>query len=301
MKHHYFDGVNPVSVLGCLRRLKVQSDLNNLTEGIVCLFLPEFLEEPARSEFLAYNDVGTGTGVMYSYPQAIQWLLNRYAMDRYLEPAIDQFERARQRDEEEENAFGLRLFKMAATFGGAYRERDLISRFIRGLSSTLKPLLTAERAQANFSDCKSYSQVVERACTLGESHRALADTIYRRSRRASRPTASLQKTVNWREPVRAEQVCYVGSTSPQSSKGNRASRSGSSRDGILVLEPDQAIDSSTGTGASAYETPEHSARGVETLRVSNNPDTAQFGTALDEVLSEEDLDADAAVRAVDRT
>ena len=157
MNHHCFDGVNPVSVLGFLRRLKFQSDLNNLTEGTVCPFLPDFLEEPARSEFLAYNDVGAGTGAMYSYPQAIQWLLNRYAKDRYLGPAIDQFGRARQRDDEEENAFALRLFKMAATFGGADREHDLISRFIRGLSSTLKPFLTAERAQAHFSDCKSYS------------------------------------------------------------------------------------------------------------------------------------------------
>ena len=49
-----------------------------------------------------------------------------------------------------------------------------------------------------------------------------------------------------------------------------------------------------------YETPEHSARGVETLRVSITPDTAQNGTDLDEVLSEEDLDADVAVNAVDR-
>ena len=300
MKHHCFDGVNPVSVLGFLRRLKVQSDLNNLTEGTAFLFLPDFLEEPARSEFLAYNDVGAGTGVMYAYTQAIQWLLNRYSKDRYLEPAIDQFERARQRDHEEENDFGLLLFKMAATFGGAYREHDLISRFIRGLSSTLRPLLTAERAQADFSDCKSYSQVVERACTIGESHRALADTIYQRSRRALRPPASPQRTVHRRDPVRAEQVGYVGSVSPQSSKGNRASRSGSSRDGILALEPDQTIDASAGTSASVYETPEHSARGVETLRVSNTPDTAQYGTALDEVLSEEDLDADVAVNTVDR-
>ena len=138
-----------------------------------------------------------------------------------------------------------------------------------------------------------------RACKLGESHRALADTIYQRSRRASRPPASPQRTVARRESARAEQVGYVGSASPQSSKGNHASRSGSSRDGILVLEPDQAIDSATGT--SVYETPEHSARGVETLRVSNTPDTAQYGTALDDVLSKEDLDADAAVNAVDRT
>ena len=100
--------------------------------------------------------------------------------------------------------------------------------------------------------------------------------------------------------VRAEQVGYVGSASPQSSKGNRASRSGSSRDGILALEPDQVIDSSVGTSASVYETPEHSTRGVETLRVSNTPDTAQYGTALDEVLSEEDFDTDVTVNAVDR-
>ena len=64
MERYYFDGVNPVSVLRFLHRLKVQSDLNNLTDGTVCLFLPDFLEEPARSEFLPYNDLGAGTGVM---------------------------------------------------------------------------------------------------------------------------------------------------------------------------------------------------------------------------------------------
>ena len=35
--------------------------------------------------------------------------------------------------------------------------------------------------------------------------------------------------------------------------------------------------------------------------MSNTPDTAQHGTDLDEVLSEEDLDADAVVNALDRT
>ena len=53
VRHHYFDGLNPVTLLGFFRRLKVQSDLNHLTEGTVCLFSPDLQEEPTRSKFLA--------------------------------------------------------------------------------------------------------------------------------------------------------------------------------------------------------------------------------------------------------
>ena len=71
MKNHFFDGKSPIEILGFLRRLKTQCDLNNITEGTAALFLPEFLEEPVRSEFISYNAVGAAIGEMYSFPQAI--------------------------------------------------------------------------------------------------------------------------------------------------------------------------------------------------------------------------------------
>ena len=78
-----------------------------------------------------------------SYFQAVQFVLRRYAADRYIDRAVEDFENVRQEDDEDETAWSRRLRTKDTCFRGFYSEADLITRFIRGLDPALMPLLSA--------------------------------------------------------------------------------------------------------------------------------------------------------------
>ena len=227
MDKNKFDGSEPTQVLQFLRTFKTQCDFNGITEGCAVLILPRFLEETALETYQSAVDyTGVGMGGVSSYPEAVHYLLQRFASDLHLEPAIERFEALRQRDDEEEIAFGKRLAVFARAFGGAYKETDLITRFIRGLNRSIKPLLTAERAEEDFKGCRTFNEVVERAHTLGESQRAFADTVWKR-----RPTSHV---VRERRPDRKVNNVEL---LPSSSSGRTRSRSASATraDDIVAL------------------------------------------------------------------
>ena len=74
-----------------------------------------------------------GVGGIISYCHAFQFILRRYAADRYIDRAVEEFKNVRQKDDEDETAHACRLRSKAKCFGGVYSETDLIARFIRGL------------------------------------------------------------------------------------------------------------------------------------------------------------------------
>ena len=78
--------------------------------------------------------------------------------------------------------FGKRLRKQARRCGNVYSEKQLISKFVRGLREDVKPLV---RAMDLEGLSRSFNTYVEKAYALGESHRALSSrTSARRVRLA---------------------------------------------------------------------------------------------------------------------
>ena len=161
---------------------KTQCDKNAILEGAAVLLLPDFLVGDAEQIYQNELELGDeGVGGTTSYCHAVQFILRRYAGDRYIDRAVEELENVRQKDDKYETAYARRLRSKAKCFGGVYSEADLITRFIRGRDPALKPLLSAER-NSGLRTCRTFNDVVDRAAGLGDSQRAMVHRATRRQK-----------------------------------------------------------------------------------------------------------------------
>ena len=182
MREAKFDGSKPIETLSFLRMLKTQCGKHAISEGAALLLIPDFLVGDAEQVYqneLELRDEGVG-GIT-SYFRAVQFILQGYAADRYIDRAVGEFANVRLKDDEDETAYARRLRSKAKCFGGFYSEADLITRFIRGLDPALRPLLSAA-CNSGLRGCRTFYEVVERAAGLGDSQRALAHRATRRQK-----------------------------------------------------------------------------------------------------------------------
>ena len=144
-KKRLFDGSKPLAVISYLDHFKRECDMNNISEGAALYLLPKFLDGKA---FLAYDaNVSIGSedlGGFSSYPAAVNFLLRTFASDTHIEAGVLLFEQLSQLDTESEDDFATRIREVARDTGGVYTQRELITRFQRGLKPELRPLLTRD-------------------------------------------------------------------------------------------------------------------------------------------------------------
>ena len=182
MKDCTFDGSKPIEILHFLPMFKTQCEKNDIAEGAALIILLDFLAGAAETTYLNELELGNeGFGGINSYCHAVPFLLRRFAADRYIERAVEDFESLRQKDEEDETTYAQRLRAKAPCFGAVYSETDIITRFIRGLDPSLKPLLSVER-NAGLRSCRTFYDVVDRAAGLGDSQRQMVHRATRRSK-----------------------------------------------------------------------------------------------------------------------
>ena len=82
MKDSKFNGEDPITILAVLTKLKAQLNNNRISEGTALSIIPDYLEDPARDDFLRHCDLRDNVpGCFDSYPGAIQYLLRTYAKD----------------------------------------------------------------------------------------------------------------------------------------------------------------------------------------------------------------------------
>ena len=122
---------------------KTKCDKNAISEGAALLVLTDFLvgdvEQVYQNE-LELEDEGVA-GVT-SYCHAVQVILRRYAADRYIDRAVEEFENVGQKDDDDETAYAPRLQIKAKCFGGVCSEADLATRFIREFAARYMTWLT---------------------------------------------------------------------------------------------------------------------------------------------------------------
>ena len=118
MRDAKFDGSKHIEALSFLRMFKTQCDKNAISEGAALLLLPVFLvghaEQLYRNELELRDE---GVGGITSYSHAVQFILRRYAADRYIDGAVEEFENVRLKDDEDETAYVRRLRSNAMCFG----------------------------------------------------------------------------------------------------------------------------------------------------------------------------------------
>ena len=167
MKDSKFNGEDPITILAFLTKLKTQLDNNRISEGAALSIIPDYLEDPARDDFLRHSDLGDDVpGGFDSYPGAIQYLLRTYAKDAFLEEALVELEDIKQRESENEREYLRRLMTAVYRLAGAITETDRITRFIRGCRADIRAALRTVRAE---NPTRSYDYFVERAAGFGNT------------------------------------------------------------------------------------------------------------------------------------
>ena len=92
MRDAKFDGSKPIETLSFLRRFKTQCDKNVISEGAALMHLPDFLFGDAEHIYQNELELGDeGVGGINSYCHAVQFILRRYAADRYIDRAVEEF------------------------------------------------------------------------------------------------------------------------------------------------------------------------------------------------------------------
>ena len=216
-----------MEALSFFRMFKAQCDKNTISEGAALLLLPDFLVSDAEQIYQNELKLGDeGVRGITSYCHAVQFILRRYAVVRYIDRVLEEFENVRQKDDEYETAYARRLRSIAKCFGGVYSEADLITRFIRGLDPAFKPLVSAERNSV-LRSCRTFYEVVNRAAGLGDSQRAMVH----------RATRHLKTTQNLRH-----RMDHVSSIEPATlSRTERTTPSNSHReDAVMLLQEDES-------------------------------------------------------------
>ena len=204
MKRYLLDGTNPASMLRFLQVFKRQCDNHKFSEGEAFLALPYFLTDHASDEFNASCEFGdTSSGGITRYFDALEFLFRLLAENRYFDNAMDKLEAVKQRPDEDRVDYAQRLHDFAHNFGPVFLERDLITRFINGLTDVLKSMLRAQNLYPN--PLEGFHGIVEREASIGDSFRAICRQQERR------PSARSQAT----SPNKRASVNFVDTTIQQ--------------------------------------------------------------------------------------
>ena len=203
-RNRKFNGLKPVSVISFLDHFKRECDANHISEGAALLCLPKFLDGDAFISFDANESIGSeDIGGFSSYPAAVNFLLRSYASDANIEAAVDEFESIRQNSGEAVLDFARRVRKTARECGGVYTERELITRFQRGLMPEVRPLLTREPHEAKLATLHEAASLANK---VFKSYAQLATTINSTGRRGQLPVnlstaPSSDPSINMVDPV----------------------------------------------------------------------------------------------------
>ena len=171
MKHSLeekFDGNEPIAVLDFLRSFKETADHNKVSEGAAARLMPYFLKGAPKEEYRSYlKEVLAGKPL---YPHMVQYLLDTYASDDELAKAYHLAVTARQRDNEDERAFALRLRQIAAAAGNVFDEATLKSIYVDGLAEYVQDSL-----RVHLTPEMPFSKVQKVAHQLGKSLRRTSE------------------------------------------------------------------------------------------------------------------------------
>jgi hypothetical protein len=171
-----FDGNKPIAVLDFLRSFKESADHNQVGEGAATRLMPYFLKGAAKEEYRSYLKEVPASKPLY--PNMVQYLLETYASDDELAKAYHMAVTARQRENEDDRAFALRIRQIAASAGNVFDEATLKSILVGGLAEYVQDSLRVHvTPEMPFSKVqrvahqlfKSLRRISERSQSVGGS------------------------------------------------------------------------------------------------------------------------------------
>ena len=272
MQKLIFDGRTPIAILRFLSTFKKELDRNGLSEGSAVMLCPKFLDGEALELYDdQFDDSADGLGGFYNWPGAVNFLLQTYAKDAYIEDALKELDECKQEPQEDELSFARKLQKQARTIAGVFSTQDLCTRFLRGANEAIKPLLRHQRH--SFTGPQAFNEFVEYAHAQGSSSRAVMKAKPRTITQAI-PTRKLTNPHSSRATTRAH---------PNTGSYLVESHYDDGRTLFPKTSSDGAVDRVNVVGR-AVEEAETPTEGTEySLQGLPRSDTESFQTARDDV------------------
>ena len=140
-----FDGSTPIRLLEFLTTLRDGFNSLEASEEVAALLLTYYLEGSAKTLYASQHSSGVRSEAgapagTWSY--LIHEFIKRYLTDDVLQTAYEQVTDARQKANEDENAFADRVAKAARDCCNVFRDRELVNYFIRGLLPATRDAVT---------------------------------------------------------------------------------------------------------------------------------------------------------------
>ena len=154
--------------------------------------LPYFLDGFALSQYESGIEmVAPEEGGVSSWPEAVQYLLKNYAQNQHISNAITDLRDTRQYADEDEREFSTRLNSAVNRCGNVHSQFEVITLFVDGLHSSIRPLVARYREADNHT---SYEDVGSFALSEGNALRAREGNILPSVGKSSKKNKSSRKT-----------------------------------------------------------------------------------------------------------
>ena len=172
-----FDGSKPIKLLSFLKLVKESFDDARIPEELAVPVLAHLLEGSARSFY--YTRSGTGAipssakrSSKFSWPHMVAALLQRYLTEDVLHQAGKALMQARQKPDQDENAFAERIEEAARDCTDDNTEPELVSAYIRGLPDTTRHLVGMKVEAKDYDEQRNLLTARRIALAVGRTVRA---------------------------------------------------------------------------------------------------------------------------------
>ena len=146
MGDHRFSGSDQIMVFAFLTRFVEECDRNRLTEAQAFIVLPQYLTGMAEVQFRSTR-YGSRSGGVTCWPEAVQYLLTKYATPSSIREAVSTMRNIRQMSGENEVEYSCRLNQTAYRCGNVFEETEKITIFVDGLIPEIRSIVGRYREE----------------------------------------------------------------------------------------------------------------------------------------------------------
>eukprot|EP00171_Calliarthron_tuberculosum_P000179 IDg179t1 len=133
-------------MLKILTAYKRALDDEGTPEGDGLRIWSNFLKDSAYDAFTQMLEDGNADlGGFSKWPGAVQFFIQTYAKDDYLEEAVIKLDGTKQGRDEDVLTYHGRLLAAARDLAGAYSQDELMTKFMQGVHANIRPLLRRAR------------------------------------------------------------------------------------------------------------------------------------------------------------
>jgi hypothetical protein len=170
LKHYVgykFSGQPAIQVIDFRRTFKEADNLNGISEGVLVVILPYFLEGRAKTGI--YSRLKQVPSSTPRYQATVQWLHQSFATEPVIAASYQKVFTAKQSVDKDEKSFAGRLNELAAEALSVLKEDSLISAYVDGLLP-----FTSNMVRSQITTTMTFAEVQILSEQVGEAGKSLS-------------------------------------------------------------------------------------------------------------------------------